>query len=116
MKKKVYLIYEGELVTYEPYHVAEIYLNEDKAKEALYRLQKEDKEKENKAIKYIELSNKYDDFINENDLYKESYEVQLTKASEHFKVTKEFLNEALGFTYYPQAYYIETRELNDEDY
>lgn len=113
MKKKVYLIYEGEVGPYEPAHIAEIYLNEDKARKALERLQKEDKEKENKAIEYLELSNRYDNFINENNLYEESYDTRLTKAAEYLGITEEFLNEVLGFCYYPQLYYIETRELED---
>lgn len=112
MKKKVYLIYGGDDIPYEPTFVVKAFESKDKAEKCLENLKKENEELIKKSSLYSTLADEYYDFL---------YSIGNPKndaaaIAEHFGVTESYANEVLDFFYCPQFYTIVEQELNDEDY
>ena len=104
--KKVYLIYGGDVIPYEPTHVIASFLNKKKAEEYLKKLKEDDEKNCQLEEQYTELYNQYYEYL--EDAEDNIVEEALAKK---FGVTKEFAHEVMNFDYYPQFYYIQSEDL-----
>lgn len=118
MKKKVYLIYGGDDIPYEPCHVITSFLDKSKAEEFLKTLREEDKRQSLEGDLYAKLSQEYEEFLDNYGYLDKSDEEQVKLISEKFGVTEDYVDKVLNSFYYPQYYYMDEIELEDgeEDY
>ena len=109
--KKVYLIYGGDDMPYEPTHVIASFLNKEKAEEYLKKLKEEDEKNCQLNEQYEKLYDKYDEYLeNEHIEYADDNVIDEALAKK-FGITKEFAHEVMNFSYYPQFYYIQSEDL-----
>lgn len=109
--KKVYLIYNGDDIPYEPTHVIATFLDKDKAEEYLKKLQEDDEKNYQLNEKYSELYKQYDEYL-DNEHIEYDYDGVADKVlAKKFNVTKEFAHEVMNFYYRPQIYYMSTSDL-----
>lgn len=109
--KKVYLIYNGDDMSYEPTHVIATFLDKDKAEEYLKNLREDDEKNYQLNEKYSELYKQYYEYL-DNENIKYDYDGVADEAlAKKFNVTKEFAHEVMNFYYRPQIYYMSTSDL-----
>ena len=109
--KKVYLVYNGDAIPYEPTHVIAAFLDKDKAEEYLKKLKEEDEKNYQLNEKYSELYKQYDEYL-DNEHIEYDYDGVADEAlAKKFNVTKEFAHEVMNFYYRPQIYYMSTSYL-----
>ena len=109
--KKVYLVYGGDDVPYEPTHVIASFLNKKKAEEYLKKLKEEDEKNRQLEEQYTELYNQYYEYLEDEHIEYECDDVIDGALAKKFGVTKEFAHEVMNFYYYPQFYYIQSEDL-----
>ena len=110
-KRKVYLIYSGDDIPYEPTHVIASFLNKKKAKEYLKKLKEDDEKNRQLEEQYEELYNQYYEYLENEHLEDAEDNIVEEALSTKFGVTKEFAHEVMNFDYYPQIYYIQSENL-----
>ena len=109
--KKVYLIYGGYDMPYEPTYVIASFLDKDKAKEFVEKLKEEDKKNCQLNEQYEELYNQYYEYLENEHLEDAEDNIVEEALAKKFGVTKEFAHEVMNFSYYPQFYYIQSEDL-----
>ena len=93
--KKVYLVYGGDNIPYEPTHVIATFLDKDKAEEYLKKLKEEDEKNYQLNEKYSELYKQYDEYL-DNEHIEYDYDGVADEAlAKKFNVTKEFAYEVI---------------------
>ena len=112
-KRKVYLVYGGDDMPYEPVHVIASFLDKDKAEEFVEKLKEEDEKNRELEEQYTELYNQYYDYIEDEHIEYECDDIADEALAKKFNVTKEFAHEVMNFYYYPQFYYIQSTELHE---
>ena len=109
--KKVYLVYGGDDVPYEPTHVIASFLNKKKAEEYLKKLKEEDEKNRQLEEQYTELYNQYYEYLEDEHLEDAEDNIVEEALAQKFGVTKEFAHEVMNFSYYPQFHYIQSEHL-----
>ena len=109
--KKVYLIYGGDDIPYEPTHVIASFLNKKKAEEYLKKLKEDDEKNRQLEEQYTELYNQYYEYLEDEQLEDAEDNIVEEALAKKFGVTKEFAHEVMNFSYYPQFYYIQSEDL-----
>lgn len=109
--KKVYLIYGGDDIPYEPTHVIASFLNKEKAREYLKKLKEDDEKNRQLEEQYTELYNQYYEYLEDEHIEYECDDIADEALAKKFNVTKEFAHEVMNFSYYPQFYYIQSEDL-----
>lgn len=109
--KKVYLIYNGDVIPYEPTHVIATFLDKDKAEEYLKKLKEDDEKNYQLNEQYTELYDKYNKYLEDEHIEYHYDGVADEVLAKTFNVTKEFAHEVMNFYYRPQIYYISTSDL-----
>ena len=108
--KKVYLVYGGDDIPYEPTHVIASFLNKEKAKEYLKKLKEEDEKNRQLEEQYEELYNQYYEYLEDEHLEDAEDNIVEEALAKKFGVTKEFAHEVMNFYYYPQIYYMSSSD------
>ena len=109
--KKVYLVYGGDDVPYEPTHVIASFLNKKKAQEYLKKLKEDDEKNFQLNEQYEKLYNQYYEYLENEHLEDAEDNIVEEALAKKFGVTKEFVHEVMNFSYYPQFYYIQSENL-----
>lgn len=109
--KKVYLVYGGDDIPYEPTHVIASFLDKEKAEEYLKKLKEEDEKNRQLEEQYEELYNQYYEYLEDEHIEYECDDIADEALAKKFNVTKEFAHEVMNFSYYPQFYYIQSEDL-----
>ena len=110
--KKVYLLYGGDAVPYEPTYVIAAFLDKDKAEEFLKRLKEEDEKNCQLNEQYAELYDKYYEYLEDEHIEYHYDGIADEALAKKFNVTKEFAHEVMNFNdYCPQIYYISSVDL-----
>lgn len=109
--KKVYLVYGGDDIPYEPTHVIATFLDKDKAEEYLKKLKEDDEKNRQLEEQYEELYNQYYEYLEDEHIEYECDDIADEALAKKFNVTKEFAHEVMNFSYYPQFYYIQSEDL-----
>ena len=110
-KRKVYLVYSGDDIPYEPTHVIASFLNKKKAEEYLKKLKEDDEKNRQLDEQYGELYNQYYEYLEDEHIEYECNDIAEVALAKKFNVTKEFAHEVMNFYYYPQFYYIQSEDL-----
>ena len=109
--KKVYLVYGGDDMPYEPIHVIAAFLDKDKAEEYLEKLKEDNEKNRQLEEQYTELYNQYNEYLWDEHIEYECDAIIDEALAKKFGVTKEFAHEVMNFSYYPQFYYIQSEDL-----
>lgn len=110
--KKVYLIYGGDAIPYEPTYVIASFLDKDKAEEFVENLKEEDEKNRELDEQYTELYNQYYEYLEDEHIEDTDDNVIDEALAKKFGVTKEFAHEVMNFNdYCPQIYYISSVDL-----
>ena len=109
--KKVYLVYGGDDVPYEPTHVIASFLNKKKAQEYLKKLKEDDEKNFQLNEQYEKLYNQYYEYLENEHLEDAEDNIVEEVLAKKFGVTKEFVHEVMNFSYYPQFYYMQSENL-----
>lgn len=109
--KKVYLIYGGDAMPYEPTYVIASFLDKEKAQEYLKKLKEDDEKNRQLEEQYTELYNQYYEYLEDEHIEYADDNVIDEALAKKFNVTKEFTHEVMNFSYYPQYYYIQSEDL-----
>ena len=112
-KRKVYLVYSGDDIPYEPVHVIASFLDKDKAEEFVEKLKEEDEKNRELEEQYTELYNQYYEYLEDEHIEDTDDNVIDEALAKKFGVTKEFAHEVMNFYYYPQIYYIGSTDLHE---
>ena len=108
--KKVYLIYGGDDIPYEPTHVIATFLDKEKAEEYLKKLKEEEEKNYQLNEQYEKLYNIYNEYLT-NEHIKYDYDgIADKELAKKFGVTKEFAHEVMNFYYYPKIYYMSSSD------
>lgn len=95
--KKVYLVYSGDAIPYEPTHVIATFLDKDKAEEYLKKLKEDDDKNYQLGEQYEELYNQYCDYLEDKHIEYQYDGVTDEILTKKFNVTKEFVHEVMNF-------------------
>ena len=109
--KKVYLVYSGDAIPYEPTYVRAAFLDKEKAEEYLKKLREDDKKNCKLSEQYEELYSQYDEYLDNEHIEYQYDGIADEELAKKFNVTKEFVHEVMNFYYYPQSYYINSVDL-----
>lgn len=110
--KKVYLIYGGDDIPYEPVcGIIAAFLDKDKAEEFLEKLEKENEKNYKLKEQYNELYNQYYEYLENEHLEDTDDNIIEEALSKKFNITKEFAHDVMNFYYCPQTYYISSVNL-----
>lgn len=109
--KKVYLVYGGDDIPYEPTHVIAAFLDKEKAEECLKKLKEEDEKKRQLNDQYFDLYGQYYEYLEDEHIEYDDDDIADEALAKKFNVTKEFAHEVMNFSYYPQFYYIQSEDL-----
>ena len=108
--KKVYLVYGGDDMPYEPTHVIASFLDKDKAEECLEKLKEDDEKKRQLNDQYFVLYGQYYEYLKNEHLEDAEDNIVEEALSTKFGATKEFAHEVMNFYYYPQIYYMSSSD------
>ena len=109
--KKVYLVYGGDDMPYEPTYVIASFLDKEKAEEFVKKLKEEDEKNRQLDKQYEELYNQYYEYLEDEHLEDAEDNIVEEALAKKFGVTKEFAHEVMNFYYYPQIYYMSSSDL-----
>ena len=108
--KKVYLVYGGDDMPYEPTYVIASFLDKDKAEEFVKKLKEDDEKKRQLNDQYFELYGQYYEYLENEHLEDAEDNIVEEALAKKFGVTKEFAHEVMNFYYYPQIYYMSSSD------
>lgn len=109
--KKVYLVYGGDAIPYEPTYVIASFLDKDKAEEYLKKLKEDDEKNCKLNEQYEELYSQYCEYLDNEHIEYQYDGIADEELAKKFNVTKEFVHEVMNFYYYPQSYHIKSIDL-----
>lgn len=104
--KKAYIIYGGDCIPYEPSYPIGIVLTEERAKQIVQELQQKDEQIQKEAKQLDKEISKYEKWMDDNGIDFDDDEEYIKLVSEHFDVSKEYVEKCFDSHFNcPQCYY-----------